>query len=131
MASTTRSDTSAVFAASETATATCSSAGVAGASSGVALLGRTRKIGVPFVTCDLTMVEPPNTCWVTTGPDAMSTTSQINPDPVFAAVRAATSRPSAVAAISNAAGDAEPRRPASTSACGATTYLSMSSDSAT
>ena len=56
-------------------TATCSTAGVAGASSTGAELGLTVMIGVPVVTADVTENEPAKTDCTATGPDSPARTS--------------------------------------------------------
>jgi hypothetical protein len=80
-------------------------------------------IGVPVVTLDDTIVEPPNTCCSAAGPPSPAVTSVasvMTPEPVFSASRAAISLPSALEVSSTAAGDAASTSWARTSAVGAT-----------
>jgi hypothetical protein len=88
----------AFFADSEMLTSTFSTTAAPSAGSGVAELGLTVMIGVPLVTCALTVKLPANTDCVVCGPPSPATTSTasvISPDPVLTASRPATSLPSA------------------------------------
>ncbi len=81
-------------------------------------------IGVPFLTVECTVIEPPKFGCCANGPlspEVTSTASVSTPDPVLTASRPAISLPSVVPAISTATGDFSPTSCASSSAAGATT----------
>ena len=87
------------------ATVTSARLPAAGAASGAAEFGRTVMIGVPVVTFECTMVEPPKMDWVATKSSEIPTASVITPLLILIASRPAISLPSAVEVINTAAGD--------------------------
>ena len=91
----------AFLAASEIVGANSSTAPAPAVSSGVAELGLTVMIGVPWVTLAWTVKLPAKTLWVVTGPvvGCTSTASVIRPDSILIARRAAISLPSEVEGI--------------------------------
>ena len=78
-------------------------------------------IGVPSVTFDCTMTAPPKTFCVQVASAATATASVMTPESVRTPATPAISLPSAVEAISTAAGDFSATSAASTSALGRTT----------
>jgi hypothetical protein len=82
-------------------------------------------IATPLLTVAWTLTDPPKLACDTSadpsGPAVTSTASVSTPAPALTASRPATSLPSAVPAMSTAAGDTEATSWASSSAFGATT----------
>jgi hypothetical protein len=129
--SVTRSTIFAAVAEALSATVTSLRAPAAGAASGAVELGRTVMIGVPLVTFDCTMVEPPKIDCVATRSALTPTASVITPLSGLDRQRPAISLPSAVEVMSTAAGDFSVTSCASSSAFGATTCPVRSAASAT
>ena len=105
---TTRSTIRAAVSASDNVTATGTCSGSAGAGSGGVLLGRMVMIGVPVVTRDWTMVEPTEDGLLGDQRVAQGDRVGDHAEVVRTARQAATSLPSAVEAISTAAGCVSP-----------------------
>jgi hypothetical protein len=103
-----------------TVTVSCSTAGVAGCGAGVTEFGRMVMIGRPWVTLDLTIVEPAKTTWVAVPSAATSTASTSRPFSSLTARRPAISLPSWVEASSTTAGWTDLTSSATAVALGAT-----------